>query len=159
VRIAWLAAIAGLLFTLLGACTPSAPNLATPEAVPGGVPLTAEHVLAPGDEFELRFAFYPDLNDRVIVGPDGRLSLQLVNSVAVGGLTVSDATTLINQRYAKVIRDPQASLTLRRLAAPRAVPIPTRSSSCGGRRTTRSIIIRSPLATMPGPVFPPRILC
>jgi polysaccharide export outer membrane protein len=116
VRIAWLAAIAALLLAPLGACTPAAPNLATPEAVPGGVPLGVEHVLAPGDEFELRFPFYPDLNDRVIVGPDGRLSLQLVNSVAVGGLTVSDATTLINERYAKVIRDPQASLTLRTFA-------------------------------------------
>jgi protein involved in polysaccharide export with SLBB domain len=116
VRIAWLIAIAALLLAPCGACTPSAPKLAALEAVPGGVPLSAEHVLAPGDEFELRFPFYPDLNDRVIVGPDGRLSLQLVNSVVVGGLTVSDATALINQRYAKVIRDPQASITLRTFA-------------------------------------------
>jgi len=115
-RNVWLAAIAALLIGLVAGCAPAAPNLAGPGVVPGGVPLTGEHVLAPGDEFELRFPFYPDLNDRVVVGPDGRLSLQLVDTVAVGGLTVADATKLLNQRYAKVIRDPQASITLRAYA-------------------------------------------
>lgn len=115
-RIAWLAAIAGLLFGLVAACTPAAPKLAGPDVVPGGVPLSGEHVLAPGDEFELRFPFYADLNDRILVGPDGRASLQLVNTVAVGGLTVADATKLLNERYAKVIHDPQATITLRAFA-------------------------------------------
>jgi polysaccharide biosynthesis/export protein PslD len=112
VRIARLAAIAGLALGVLAGCTPAAPKL-TVAAVPGGVPLTAEHALAPGDEFELRFPFYPDLNDRVVVGPDGRLSLQLIDTVAVGGLTVAEAARLLNERYAKVIRDPQATLTMR----------------------------------------------
>ncbi|HWB51516.1 MAG TPA: polysaccharide biosynthesis/export family protein [Stellaceae bacterium] len=114
-RIVWLAVIAGLLLGPLAACTPAAPKL-TAEAVPGGVPLTSEHVLAPGDEFEVRFPFYPDLNDRVLVGPDGRLSLQLVNTVAVGGLTVAEATKLLNERYAKVLKDPQVNITMRTYA-------------------------------------------
>jgi polysaccharide export outer membrane protein len=114
-KIAWLVVAAGLVLGSLAACTPAAPPL-TPEAVPGGVPLTSEHVIAPGDEFELRFPYYSDLNDRVIVGPDGRLSLQLVNSVAVGGLTVTQATKLLNERYTRVIRDPQASVTMRTYA-------------------------------------------
>ena len=114
-RRAWPALVAGVGLALLAACTPSAPKL-TAEAVPGGVPLTGEHVLAPGDEFEIRFPFYPDLNDRVVVGPDRRLSLQLVHTVPVGGLTVGEATKLLNERYAKVIRDPQATLTVRTFA-------------------------------------------
>ena len=115
-RIAWLAAIAGLLLGLVAACTPAAPRLSGPDVVPGGVPLSGEHVLAPGDEFELRFPFYADLNDRILIGPDGRASLQLVDTVALGGLTVADATKLLNQRYAKIIRDPQATMTLRAFA-------------------------------------------
>ena len=114
-RIAWLVVFAGLVFGSLAACTPAAPKL-TPEAVPGGVPLTSEHVLAPGDEFEIRFPFYPDMNDRVLVGPDGRLSLQLINTVEVGGLTVAQATRLLNQRYAQVLRDPQLNITMRTYA-------------------------------------------
>jgi protein involved in polysaccharide export with SLBB domain len=115
VRIAWLVAIAGLVLGSLFACTPAAPKL-TAEAVPGGVPLTSEHVLAPGDEFEIRFPFYPDMNDRVLVGPDGRLSLQLINTVEIGGLTVVEATKLLNQRYAQVLRDPQLNITMRTYA-------------------------------------------
>lgn len=114
-RTAWVTAIVVLGLGLLAACTPAAPKL-TAEAVAGGVPLTAEHLLAPGDEFEIRFPFYPDLDDRVTVGPDGRLSLQLVNTVPVGGLTVGAATRRLNERYATVIRDPQATLTMRTFA-------------------------------------------
>jgi polysaccharide export outer membrane protein len=104
------------VFAVLAGCTPSAPNLAGPGVFPGGVPITEEHTLAPNDELEVRFPFYPDLNDRVVVGPDGRLSLQLVNSVTVGGLTVADATKVLNERYAQVIRDPQLTVTLRTYA-------------------------------------------
>jgi len=118
-KITWLVApllvIAGVVLGSLAACAPAAPKL-TAEAVAGGVPLTAEHVMGPGDEFEIRFPFYPDLNDRVLVGPDGRASLQLVNTVPLGGLTVGEATTLLNQRYAAVIHDPQASITMRTYA-------------------------------------------
>jgi protein involved in polysaccharide export with SLBB domain len=116
VRITWLGAIAGLLLCQLGACAPGGPSLGGPDVVAGGVPSAPEHRLAPGDEFELRFPYYPDLNDRVIVGPDGRLSLQLIDTVEVGGLTVVEATRLLNQRYAKVIRDPKVSVTMRTYA-------------------------------------------
>ncbi len=115
-RLGWLFAIAVLVLAPLAGCAPAAPNLAGPAVFAGGVPVTQEHVLAPNDELEVRFPFYPDLNDRVLVGPDGRLSLQMINTVAVGGLTVAQATKLINQRYAAVIRDPQATITLRAYA-------------------------------------------
>lgn len=114
-RIAWLVALAGLVLGSFAACAPGAPELSA-AAVPGGVPLTAEHVLGPGDEFEVRFPFYADLNDRILVGPDGRASLQLIDTVPLGGLTVAEATRLLNERYAKVIRDPQASVTMRTYA-------------------------------------------
>lgn len=114
--LARLLAIAALLLAMIAGCAPSAPNLESPGVFPGGVPITAAHELAPGDEIEVRFPFYPDLNDRVVIGPDGRLSLQLVNTVAVGGLSVADATKLINERYAAVIRDPQATVTVRTYA-------------------------------------------
>jgi protein involved in polysaccharide export with SLBB domain len=107
--------IASLVLGSLAACAPPAPKL-TAEAVAGGVPLTSEHVLGPGDEFEVRFPFYSDLNDRILVGPDGRASLQLVNTVPLGGLTVGEATKQLDQRYAAVIRDPQVTITMRTYA-------------------------------------------
>src|SRR3954468_6271950 len=113
VRGLWLIAVAALILAALAACTPKAPNVATVKVFPGGVPVTDEHMLAPGDEIEIRFPFYPDLNDRVVIGPDGRLSLQLVNSVAVGGLTVSGAGKLLNERFAAVIKNPELTVTVR----------------------------------------------
>ena len=71
-RFGRLAAVAVLMLASLGGCTPSAPSLSGPGIFPGGVPVTEEHVLAPNDELEVRFPFYADLNDRVLVGPDGR---------------------------------------------------------------------------------------
>ncbi len=115
-RWVWLLVWAALGLAQLAGCAPSAPNLASPGVFPGGVPLTEQHVLAPNDELEIRFPFYADLNDRVLVGPDGRVSLQLVNTLTVGGLTVEQAAKLINERYAAVIRDPQATVTLRNYA-------------------------------------------
>lgn len=115
-RLSGLLAIAVLLLAGLGGCAPSAPNLAGPGVFPGGVPVTEEHVLAPNDELEVRFPFYADLNDRVLVGPDGRVSMQLIDTVAIGGLTIAEATKAINQRYAAVIKEPQATITLRTYA-------------------------------------------
>jgi protein involved in polysaccharide export with SLBB domain len=116
VRFGRLFAILALLLAVGGGCTPSAPRLEGPGIFPGGVPVTAEHVLAPNDELEVRFPFYADLNDRVLVGPDGRVSMQLINTVAVGGLTIEAATKAINARYAEVIKEPQATITLRTYA-------------------------------------------
>ncbi len=70
---AWKSLLAvAMLLTALAACTPSAPNITSDGVVPGGVPLTDEHTLAPGDEVEIRFPYTADLNDRVLIGPDGR---------------------------------------------------------------------------------------
>lgn len=108
--------VLALLAGLLAACTPPAPNIASGGVFPGGVPLTAEHTLAPGDELEIRFPYYPDLNDRVVVGPDGRVSLQLVNTVVLGGLTVGAATRRLNEAYEKVVKSPDLTVTLRTYA-------------------------------------------
>jgi protein involved in polysaccharide export with SLBB domain len=114
---AWKSLLAvAIMLAGLVACTPSAPNITSDGVVPGGVPLTEEHTLAPGDEIEIRFPYMADLNDRVVVGPDGRVSLQLVNTVALGGLTVGEATKTLNDDYAKVLKSPMLTVTVRTYA-------------------------------------------
>jgi polysaccharide biosynthesis/export protein len=98
---------------LLIGCTPAAPSLNSGEIVPGGLPVTPEHTLSPGDVFEIRFAFSPDLNDRVTVGVDGTVSPKFVGSVIVGGLSVPEATARLKPLYAKQLKDPEISLTVR----------------------------------------------
>jgi protein involved in polysaccharide export with SLBB domain len=104
------------LMLMLAACAPRAPHLASGEVPVSGVPLTPQHTLSPGDQFEIRFAFVPELNDRVTVGEDGTVSPKLIGSVIVGGLTVPEATARLKPLYAKRLRDAELSLTVRYFA-------------------------------------------
>ena len=109
-------AVVGLL--LLAACGgPSGPRLASlgpGEAIPGGVPLTPEHTLSAGDQFEIRFPFSPDQNDQATVGMDGTVAPKLVGTVTVGGLTVAEATARLRERYAGKLKSPELSIVMRR---------------------------------------------
>jgi protein involved in polysaccharide export with SLBB domain len=116
-----LLAQAAILPLLLAGCSPSphAPPLAE-GAVPGGVPLTAEHTLSPNDVIEIRFPYSSDLNDRVTIGADGYAAPKLLGPVLLGGLSVPEATARLKERYAAKIRDPEVSVTVRNYA-PEAV--------------------------------------
>ncbi len=63
-----------------------------PTQVAGFAPWSDEvpaHRLAAGDEIELRFLLNPELNDaRLVIGPDGRVTVPLLGPVLAGGLTV-----------------------------------------------------------------------
>lgn len=104
-----------LVCIALAACAPKGPKYGV-AVIPGGVPLTPEHTLSPGDEFEIRFPFSPEFNDRTVVGQDGRVSLQRIGEVVVGGLTVPEATARLKERFAKTVRYPELSLTIRAYA-------------------------------------------
>lgn len=112
-----LVSIAAAAFALLvAACAPTAPSLSSGQVVPGGLPVTPEHTLSPGDVFEIRFAFAPDLNDRVTVGEDGTVSPKFIGGVVVGGFTVPEATARLKPLYAAHFRDTEISLTVRSYA-------------------------------------------
>ncbi len=69
----WLSAALVAVVALAGCTspppTPSPPvPTGTQGEVPGGVPVMAEHTLAPNDEIEIRFPFATEFNDRVTVG-------------------------------------------------------------------------------------------
>jgi polysaccharide export outer membrane protein len=114
-------ALAAILTLALAACSsPHAPPLAAEGAVPGGVPLTAEHTLSPNDVIEIRFPYSSDLNDRVTIGDDGYASPKLLGPVLLGGSTVPEATARLKQRFGVKIRDPEMSVTVRNYA-PEAV--------------------------------------
>lgn len=108
-----------LLTAALAGCAPSGPRLAglAPSGVvPGGMPMVPLHTLSAGDDFEIRFPFAADYNDRITVGMDGTVAPTAIGSVPVGGLTVPEATALLEQRYAVLLKDPRLSITVRRYA-------------------------------------------
>ena len=112
-----LAVLTALAVSLAG-CGSYGPRLAglapSGEIAAGGVPVTPEHTLTAGDEFEIRLPFAADYNDRVTVGMDGRVAPKGIGAVEIGGLTVPEATDRLKAAYAKVLKAPELSLTMRR---------------------------------------------
>jgi polysaccharide export outer membrane protein len=107
---------APIVALFLVGCTATGTNPASAplgSMVPGSTPIAPEHTLTAGDEFEIRFPFAREFNDRVTVGQDGTVAPKLIGSTIVGGLTIPEATTRLNALYAKKIRDPGLSLTMR----------------------------------------------
>lgn len=63
--------------------------------------------ISPGDELQLNFIVQLDMNTRLTVGPDGRITAPLIGGVFVGGLTPEDAGRALTAAYGAVLRNPQ----------------------------------------------------
>ena len=79
-----------------------------PTQVSGFAPWSDEvpvHRLTAGDEIELRFLLNPELNDnRLIIGPDGRVTVPLLGAVVAGGQTVAEFRGQLETDYASKLR-------------------------------------------------------
>ena len=88
-----------------------------PSHVAGFVPWSDEmpaHRLTPGDEIELRFLLNPELNDaKLIIGPDGRVTVPLLGPVLAGGLTVAGFRAQLVRDYASKLRVAELDVVVR----------------------------------------------
>lgn len=103
-----------LLFMLVlcVACS-SAPvgQAVTPQLSVGTV--QERYLIQPGDILDLKFFYNPELNETVMVRPDGRISVQLANEIRAAGVTPEDLRKALMQHYAKEINRPDVSVILR----------------------------------------------
>lgn len=81
------------------AAVPTPPSDASPE-----------YVLSPGDQLEIKFFRNPELNQALPIRPDGRIALQLVGTLQAGGRTVVELKKVLDEAYAKELRDPDATV-------------------------------------------------
>jgi len=88
----------------------STPVVATPELSPQ--PVNEPYVLGQGDRIKVTIFRAPDYSGDYDVQVDGTLNLALVGPVTVAGLTVEQATELISNRYAQVLRRPLVTISL-----------------------------------------------
>ncbi len=73
-----------------------------------------QYVIKPGDKLSVKFFFNPELNEQdLIVRPDGRISLQLVHEVEAANLTAPQLTTLLAERYAGQLKNPEIAVIVR----------------------------------------------
>jgi polysaccharide export outer membrane protein len=75
--------------------------------------------LAPGDEIEVKFRFWPELDDRQAIRPDGKITLQEVDDVQASGLTPMELDEHLTKLYEGKLKEPVISVVVRSLAAQR----------------------------------------
>lgn len=74
------------------------------------VSTTAGYVIEPGDALDVRFFYNPELNEEVMVRPDGNISLPLVGEMQAAGRTPIQLEGMLKNSYSRELR--QAAITV-----------------------------------------------
>lgn len=132
----WLAAASAALVALCAGCVnqsyPVGPAGAAIAAEAGvaavaasGVAVKAPrparqiYMLQPGDTFDVKLFYSQELNESVVIRPDGRISLQLVGELQAAGLEPAELERELRSRYGKVLRDPSVTVIVKQVSAQR----------------------------------------
>lgn len=73
----------------------------------------AAYRIAAGDEIEVRQFFNPELNDRLLVRPDGKIALQLIGDYQAAGKTSEEMRTELTDLYKKQVKTPEITVVVR----------------------------------------------
>jgi polysaccharide export outer membrane protein len=87
----------------------------------GDPELLTRYKLRPGDTLDLQYRLTPDLNQTVVVQPDGYVSLKVAGEVKVGGSTLPQAHDLIVQAEESKLNKPELNLVLKEFTHPSVV--------------------------------------
>lgn len=63
----------------------------------------------------------PDLEQDVIVRPDGKISFPLIDEVQAEGLTISELDKVMTEKLKEYIRYPDVSISLKKMAGERII--------------------------------------
>ena len=96
-----------------GAARPPKPVSEAPGPAATGVP--SEYVIGPDDQLTILIWVGKDLSADVVVRPDGRISLPLLNEVQAAGLTPDQLRERITQQAKRYVDDPQATVVVRQI--------------------------------------------
>jgi protein involved in polysaccharide export with SLBB domain len=121
-----------LAVLVLSAATPAALAIAAePEIIdaypapaaqpPVSPPGTADvlYRIQAGDVLEIKSFYHPEINEKIQVRPDNRISLVLVGDIVAVGLTPSELGQQLAARYARVLKEPDVSVLVREFAGQR----------------------------------------
>jgi len=78
-----------------------------------------EYYIQPGDQLDIKFFYNPELNETVLVRPDGKISLQLIDDVQAASMTPSQLDRLLTKIYAKELKKPEITVIVRSFAGQR----------------------------------------
>ncbi|SRR5581483_688948 len=119
---------------LLFAAAAIFPQDAIPFAQAGG---PASYKIRAGDQLDIKLYYHPELNESIVVRPDGRISLQIAGEVSADGLTPRMLEETLQNLYAKELKRADVTVIVRSFSAyrvfvdgevgrPGAVNLPTK---------------------------------
>jgi polysaccharide export outer membrane protein len=96
---------------------PSRPAAAPPPAVQAaaaaGVVPPADYVIGPEDVLSIVFWREKDLSNDVIVRPDGRISIPLLNDVVAAGMTPDELNKKLIEQARRYLEDPSVTVVVK----------------------------------------------
>src|SRR5210317_1512325 len=104
-----------LLLLLINACSTAVKSSTpfNPRVVQEPSDSIGEYKINGNDELEIKFFYNSELNEKVIVRPDGRISLQFANEVMAAGLTPAELTDILTEKYSTEFVDPEIAVIVR----------------------------------------------
>jgi protein involved in polysaccharide export with SLBB domain len=112
-RIVFCSVLAASLLLLVA--LPKAASAQTPDT--SAPSLNQDYLLSPGDVVDVQFFYNPELNQKVQIRPDGRISLRLVGDVELARKTVPAAIRELEIAYKNILKTPSISLQIEGYAA------------------------------------------
>ncbi len=95
-------------------------------------PAEDQYLIKPGDKLSVKFFFNPELNEEdLIVRPDGRVSLQLIHEIDAAGLTATQLTEVLAERYSGQLKNPEIAVIVRSVKEPPRVYVDGQVKSPG----------------------------
>ena len=88
----------------------SAPGIPNPSGVP-----TGNYTIRPGDTIRIDNLEGGQFSGDYLVPPDGNLSLPMIGSVSVVGLTIQEAAEVVTAKYRRFFKYPQVGVSLLRI--------------------------------------------
>lgn len=79
----------------------------------GGMTPQADYKIQTGDQLDIKFFYNSELNESVVVRPDGRISLQLLSEIKVHDMTPSQLENLLKERYVSQLAKPEVAVIVR----------------------------------------------
>lgn len=73
----------------------------------------ADYKIQTGDQLDIKFFYNSELNESVVVRPDGRITLQLLSQIKVYGMTPSQLEDLLKEGYASQLAKPEVAVIVR----------------------------------------------
>lgn len=111
-RLHWVIAV--VLMLTLCACA-GTPSSGSAQAPTDRAPVAGEYRIGVDDLVQVNVWRNPDLSVTVPVRPDGMISVPLIGDVKAGGQTPLEVAAAVEEKLAKYMRDPQATVIVTEL--------------------------------------------